>query len=213
MRAIHRTALPLATLCASLTCPTLASAQDASTTEPTSSLTLSPAIGARIGGYGFRQLNQSGELDFFNCRMNGTGLFATLDITRHLFTELSADYYHAESSTLASGIDRLSFHTQAAIGARLLPELWISPFIQAGGGAEWTRVEVFGRRDSGVHPVGFMGVGAELNIASFHFGMTVRANAMQLPKYDWRDSVEGQNAVSYETETAGQVLFSMRYTL
>lgn len=35
---------------------------------------ITSAIGARVGGYGFRQLNSNNNVDWNNCRMNGVGV-------------------------------------------------------------------------------------------------------------------------------------------
>jgi hypothetical protein len=171
-----------------------------------------PTLGARIGGYGFREVNERGNLDWFACRMDGVGAFGTLELTRRFYVELSLDMYHAISEPIREGLDRLSLHSVAAVGVRLAPDFIISPFIQLGGGVEWTRVEVFGERDSQLFPVGFLGVGGELNLDPVMLGLTVRANAMQLPLYAW-DAGETERSISYETEVAGQVLFSLRYAL
>ena len=171
-----------------------------------------PALGARVGGYGFRHLNAQEKLAFDNCRMDGVGVFGTLDLSRHIFTELSLDLYHATGPTMRSGIDRISLHTVGAVGLRMAPDRLISPFVQLGGGAEYTWVEVFGRGDGRFLPVGFVGLGGELNLDRFKLGLTMRSNAMQLPEYEWAKSGEA-DSITYKTEVAGQLLFSVRYTM
>lgn len=139
-------------------------------------------VGARVGGYGFREVDQ-GALSWNDCRMNGTGLFGTLDVGEHLFGELSADLYHATAAQAEHGMDRVSFQPQAAIGARIhLGEL-VSPYIQAGGGPEFTRIDLDGATDSKVLPSAFMGLGGELNIKQFHLGTTLKVFSMGLPKH------------------------------
>lgn len=170
-----------------------------------------PALGVRIGGYGFRQLNTNNTQDWENCRMDGAGVFGTLRLTDNLYAEMSTDLYFATNQTLQSGIDRISMHTVAALGARFAPDFIISPLIQIGGGAEYTWVEIFGTRDQSVVPVGFIGAGGELNIADFHLGITARFNAMQLPSYVSDPS--SSEPLEYNTQVAGQMLFSVRYTL
>lgn len=173
---------------------------------------LAPAIGVRVGGYGFRHLNSNANLAWDNCRMNGVGVYGTLDFSRHFFAELSADMYHATGDTLKSGIDRISLHTFGVLGARLAPDFLISPYIHLGGGAEYTWVEVYGHKDQGFMPVGFVGLGGELNLDPFKLGMAIRSHAMQLPVYDWSDD-QSVRQVNYRTEIAGQMLFSVRYML
>ena len=170
-----------------------------------------PAIGVRVGGYGFRQLDTDESRNWNNCRMNGVGIYTTMDISRHLFAELSADMYHAHTPTLRQGIDRISLHTAAVLNARMAPDFLISPFIQIGGGAEYTWVEVYGNKDQALMPVGFVGLGGEVNIDRFKLGMTIRSNAMQLPEYNWQDT--SKKDVTYKTELAGQMLFSVRYLM
>lgn len=173
---------------------------------------ITSAIGARVGGYGFRQLNSNNNVDWNNCRMNGVGVWGTFDFTRNLFTEVSADMYYATGETLKSGIDRLSMHSLASVGFRLVPDFLISPYIQLGGGVEYTWVEVYGNKDQGFKPIGFVGIGGELNLDPFKLGLAIRSNAMQLPVYDWGGD-QSLREVSYRTEFAGQMLFSVRYVL
>lgn len=170
------------------------------------------SLGVRIGGYGFRHLNEQEALAWDNCRMDGIGLTGAYDWTPHLYTEAGVDAYFAVAETMRQGLDRLSLHVSALAGYRFAPNFLISPNIHIGLGAEWTRVEVYGNRDSGLFPVGFLGVGGELNIKDLRFGMSIRANAMQLPQYDWQSDAPDQT-VRYETELAGQALFSFRYVI
>lgn len=165
-------------------------------------------IGARIGGYGFRQVNEEGNLDWENCRMNGTGAFLTLE-HGHLYTEVAADVYHTIAEPMQGGIDRLSLHTTAAIGARFRADKFISPHLYIGGGAEFTSVELFDVKVFAVAPVGFLGVGGELNFGDLRLGLTIRSNVMQLPVYDW----DRRNQIRWETEASGQALFTARYVL
>lgn len=170
-----------------------------------------PAIGVRVGGYGFRQLDTDETMNWNNCRMNGVGIYSTLDLNRNFFAELSADMYHAHTTTMRQGLDRISLHTAAVINARMAPDFLISPFIQLGAGVEYTWVDIYGNKDQGLVPVGFVGLGGEINLDQFKLGMTIRSNAMQLPDYDWRN--QSKQEVTYKTELAGQMLFSVRYVL
>ena len=110
------------------------------------------------------------------------------------------------------GTDRLSLHTSLAAGYRLFPDSIVSPNIQAGVGAEFTRVSALGAEAEAVVPVAFMGIGGEVNLGRMRLGAAARVHAMQLPVYDW-DAIRTQDAVDLRTEVAGQVLFSMRYML
>ena len=170
------------------------------------------SLGARVGGYGFRQVNADGGMDFFQCRMDGVGLTGTLELPGNFFGELGVDYYHALAEPVLQGIDRLSLHTSAAVGYRLFPDLVVSPNLQAGVGAEFTKVELQGAEADALVPVGFMGIGGEVNLGRLKLGMSARVHAMQLPVYDWQ-SAGTDDAVDMDTEVAGQVLFSMRYML
>ena len=215
MRAITHTLLILLPLCL---CSSVAMAQTAHSRQDVEETAASSgpeiSLGARIGGYGFRQLNESQDsVNWENCRMNGVGVFGALDFSNQFFGELSLDFYHATGPTLAQGIDRLSLHGVVSGGYRLLPGAIISPNVHVGGGMEWTKVEVYGIESQKLAPVGFAGIGGEINVARFHFGLNIRANAMQLPVYDWEAGQNLSDEVSYETEVSGQMLFSVRYTL
>lgn len=99
-----------------------------------------PGFGARVGGYGFRNPDGDGAWD--TCRMNGFGVFGTLDVNRHLFGELSLDLYSATPETVDQGLDRTSTHVLTGVGLRMLPYFVLSPYVMLGGGAEYTRVEL-----------------------------------------------------------------------
>ena len=127
---------------------------------------LVPGFGFRVGGYGFREIDGDSTA-WSDCRMDGMGLFGTLDLNRNLFAELSADFYNARHSTVNDErMDRFSAHSLAAIGFRMFPEFVLTPYIQAGGGAEWTRIELHdtGAEKTAVYPMGFLGFGAEVTI-------------------------------------------------
>lgn len=208
MRSLMTLALATCILCCTITTlPSQAQAQDTQTQF---------SIGARIGGYGFRQLNTNRVIDWQNCRMDGVGVYGIADFSNSLYAEVASDFYFANDSTLRQGLDRLSFHVLASGGYRILPDAFITPTIHVGGGAEVSWVNVYGKEKTALLPVGFMGVGGELNIQNFHFGMAIRVHAMQLPEYDW--GMDGQHEVekrkvTFATEMAGQVLFSLRYSI
>ncbi len=167
------------------------------------------SLGFRIGGYGFKHLNEKGNTDWTACRMNGVGIFGTVDVGQHFFTELSLDAYHTTSEPEKNGIERKSAHTQLAVGARFFPDWFITPNIHAGGGAEFTYAEVYGADTFTVAPVGFVGVGGEINLGDFKLGMALRSLVMPIPEYDWNAVNTG--VVDWEMEFAGQALFTARY--
>lgn len=170
---------------------------------------LSLALGARIGGYGFKGVDEEGDLHWERCRMNGVGVFSTLDIGSHFFTEASVDVYHTTGEPTKNGVERLSIHTMVAVGSRFFPEAWVSPYVQLGGGAEFSSAEIYGTKAYSVAPIGFLGIGGELNVwEHFKPGIAIRSHLMPLPEYDW-ETVQGN--VRWRTEVAGQALFYARF--
>jgi hypothetical protein len=178
-------------------------------------------VGARVGGYGFREV-KGDNLAWNDCRMNGTGMFGTIDIGRYFFGELSADLYHATAAQVNGGMDRVSFHTMGALGAKMLPDSWVTPYVQVGGGPEFTRLDVDGTVDKRVLPAAFMGVGGELNAGHFHFGSNIRVFSMGLPAHghgevtqalqpEGSDDHGGSDGIEVRHEVAGQMLFFARY--
>lgn len=174
-------------------------------------------VGLRTGGYGFRHL-QGDRLAWDDCRMNGVGAFGTLDFTENLFVELGVDHYYATGETVTSGMDRHSTFMTAAAGARMFPDFFFSPFIQVGGGPEWTKIDVEGHSLNKVTASAFLGLGGEVSIESFHFGMNIRAYSMAHPLHgESADAAHSHLAngeeIEVEQEVAGQVQFFMRFTL
>ncbi len=155
-----------------------------------------PGFGARIGGYGFRAADQAEGLTWFDCRMDGIGLLTTLDMGPHLFAELSVDFYQATEDVITDGhMDRVSLLSFAALGLRLAPDWIVSPFIQLGGGAEWTRLTMLDAAEiQDVYPVAFMGAGAEVDLTeTIKIGVGLRFMAMIHPDH------------AHPTETGGQL--------
>src|SRR5688500_9821201 len=73
---------------------------------------LRPGFGLRVGGHGMRNAEAEGRIDWFDCRMDGLGIFGTLSFTPWFFTELSVDLYQATSGTVEDeAMDRISFQT------------------------------------------------------------------------------------------------------
>jgi hypothetical protein len=172
-------------------------------------------VGARVGGYGFRE-PEHGEMDWQGCRMDGVGVFATwdLDAGRNLFLEGGLDFYQATNEVVEEEhMDRLSLHATAAVGVRLFPDAIVSPSIQAGLGAEWTKLELMHAtaKREGVMPTGFLGVGGELNATErLHFGANLRFHAMQGPDLD-HDAPGDDIPLAYRA--VAQAQFFMRYSL
>lgn len=117
----------------SLAAPSLAATPAAAENAPSDDV-ITLGAGARIGGYGFREVDEDGALTWDDCRMNGVGLFGTADFGKYLFAELSLDYYHATGPVIASGMDRQSAFVLGAGGVRLYPDAFISPYLQVGVG-------------------------------------------------------------------------------
>lgn len=195
--------------------------RDAPVSEPAPPDALRPGFGARVGGYGFRHEDGQGTWD--DCQMNGFGVFGTLDYNRHLFGELGVDFYHAAPGVVEAGMDRISTHTLAGVGLRMLPDFVISPTAQLGGGVEWTRIEMGEAATSGVYPLGYIGLGAEVNATQhFKLGATFRMLLTAHPAHDAsahsHDTSEPPDAhvagsVETEAELAAQAQFFLRYAL
>ncbi len=181
-----------------------------------------PGFGARVGGYGFRDPNGGEAWD--SCRMNGFGVFGTLDYDRHLFGELAVDFYSATPDTVSEGLDRTSTHALTGVGVRMLPDFVITPYVMLGGGAEYTRVELPEGDLAALYPMGFIGLGAELNVTrELKLGAALRMLATTRPDLV-RDegSIYGSEAAltgkaqrdpEMEFDVAAQGQFFVRYTL
>ncbi len=179
------------------------------------------SLGARIGGYGFREPGK-GRTAWQSCRMDGFGGFGAFALTRHVFVETGLDFYQATADTVDSGMDRVTLHTQVALGARAFPDAIISPFVQIGGGVDWTRITLLRNNEDSVEwtPGAFVGLGGELNlIRNMRAGATLRMHAMAHPvgyearsSYNW-ESDANREGVSTEVEAATQALFFVRFLL
>lgn len=174
-----------------------------------------PGFGARIGGYQFRNPRSAIWND---CPMGGVGIFGTLDLSRYVFVETGLDTYN--TTPLLSdpdGMDRVSFLGNAAIGARMFPDFYVVPYVEVGVGFEWTRVEELGQRIEGLYPVGFFGVGGELNVfRHLKAGADLRFLGMAHPYEDMTTQLApgaGTGTVRMELAPAGQALFFARYVL
>jgi hypothetical protein len=174
-----------------------------------------PGFGARIGGYQFR----SPETGLWNdCPMGGVGVFGTLDFGRYVFLEAALDTY-STTPLLGSteGMDRVSVLPSAAIGARMFPDFYVVPYVQLGAAVEWTRVNELAQRVEGAFPVGFLGIGGELNVfRHIKAGADLRFLGMSQPYEDKTTQVSpgvATGTVRMQLQAAGQALFFARYVL
>ncbi|MEZ4373673.1 MAG: outer membrane beta-barrel protein [Polyangiaceae bacterium] len=188
---------------------------------------LRPGFGARVGGYGFRQADGEGVWD--NCRMNGVGVFGTLDLNRHVFGEVGLDFYSAAPETNDQGLDRVSTHGTLGIGLRMLPDFIVSPYAELGGGVELTRIEALQDGEtvmshSGAYPVGYIGFGLEINATeNLKLGGAFRMLATVLPVYGesqgdgswkWNDTaVSSGGKIETQSDFAAQGQLFVRYAL
>ncbi len=137
-------------------------------------------FGARVGGYGFREVTPAGETTWDDCRMDGSGLFAQRSLTRHAFVEAGLDLYQARGDEVMSeGMDRMSTHATIAGGLRMFPGRLVSPYVQLGVGAEYTDVSMGDHGETRLLPSGFFGLGAEVRVSRhLRFGMNLRVHMM-----------------------------------
>lgn len=209
---------PLA--CLTLLCSLAASpalAQDAATDEAPFEPSL--VVGARVGGYGFRDVGGDGRDQWRDCRMDGLGLFLERSLTEHLFVETAIDVYYASPDD-DSHMDRVSGIASAAAGARVFPRSIVSPYVQLGAGLELTRVQLDGHpAERHAFPMFFVGLGAELRLGSHvRAGFNVRMNAMGHfdHTHDAARAHAGDGAhpeLEREMEVAGQGQLFLAYRL
>ncbi len=149
------------------------------------------AVGARVGGYGFRRTEQFDPGSWTECRMDGLGVFGQRTLRGPLFLESGLDVYGTIGKGQASDLplDRESALLSTAIGLRTQFTPWLRGYAQLGAGAELTRLSVpYG--DSTIHadrvfPEGFFGFGGELRIVRGTFvGANIRLHVMANFDYD-----------------------------
>ena len=179
------------------------------------------SLGARIGGYGFREVKDA-KVNWDDCRMDGFGLFGALDLTRNLYLETSFEMYHATGKSVALGMDRTSFHTHLTGGARFFREFLIVPSIHAGLGPEYTQITVGEAQRSMFLFNGFAGLGGELNLGRVKLGTHARWLWSGLPEHghlhaqgEVHQHLEsgqgGGDEVVVNYQTGGQMQFWVRY--
>jgi hypothetical protein len=149
------------------------------------------ALGARVGGYGFRRNEQFDPGSWTECRMDGVGVFGQRNLRGPLFLEAGLDGYGTIGKGQASDLplDRMSALLSVAVGLRTQFTPWLRGYVQLGVGAEFTRLSVpYG--DDTIHadrifPDGYFGFGGEIRIAhGTHIGATIRLHAMANFDYD-----------------------------
>ena len=180
-------------------------------------------IGIRVGGYGFREIANDESTRWTDCRMDGLGLFNTYELGGGFFTEAGLDYYQAIGRVVdEEGMDRISVSAIGAIGFRMFPWFVISPYVQLGGGVEYSKVTWTGfeTENNGFHPVGFLGIGSDVNIGDHvRLGMNIRALMMAgfpPPEHGpahQHGGVHFHSPSDAEAAAAGQVQFFFRYQI
>ncbi len=181
------------------------------------------AIGARVGGYGFRQPATGSERSGWNdCRMNGIGLFGqrTFGRAKALFAEAGLDTYFSEAFPLQSEndgglpMDRLSALASVAAGVRMFPTAAVSPYVQLGAGVELTKIDVptYHITESFTLPLAFLGIGGDFRVGKhLKLGAVLRVHAMG-HFHDITTNADGQMSLSPSPEVAAQGQFYAMYT-
>lgn len=217
MRLLLKSMMTIAAMCCLfLSLPADLQASQLEATEEKSSWLDGAALGFRVGGYGFRHKREEG-IRWDGCRMDGSGIFFTYDLTDRLFAEASVDMYHAIGRVVENGMERLSLFQMGAIGVRSEP-LWIvTPYLQIGMGAEWTRIEVDDRHSRKWLALGFAGFGARAEVGSFGFGANLRVALMGDADHS-HDHLESEHhhadqgsTVDTRYEPAGHALFFAKF--
>jgi hypothetical protein len=179
------------------------------------------AFGARVGGYGFRQVDTAGQTTWDDCRMDGSGVFAQRSLTRHAFLEGGLDLYQARGDTvMTEGMDRTSAHATVAAGLRMFPGRLVSPYVQVGVGAEYTDVTMGDHGDTRLLPSGFFGIGAEVRLGRrLRAGMNVRFHMMGHFDHGGHSpeagatAVEDEHGMAVEAAPASQGQFFLSYEM
>ncbi len=204
--------------------------------EPGTSLTAETAspltVGARVGGYGFRNPNSvdsTGHVAWDNCRMNGVGVFARRGLGGRFFGEGGADVYFTESFPTGGPTDvadgetrsRLSGLLTVAAGADLIQTQRFRAYAQLGVGLEVTQFRFTSGMDTledrRAQPLGFVGVGGELRFGRTSLGASLRTHVMG--NYDAvyqadRDTWDPEtNHLDVSPEAAAQGQFYLGYAL
>ncbi len=176
-------------------------------------------VGARVGGYGFRTPQGTGDVrDGWNdCRMNGVGVFARKDVS-FVNVEAGADIYFSESFPMQAqpsdqNEDRLSGLVTVAAGAHLLDTKYVRALAQVGTGVELTHVHMAmdnGTQadDSRALPLGFVGFAAELKVGD-HTALGAALRTYVMGKFEANAACQLQVV----PEAAAQGQFYLTYRL
>jgi hypothetical protein len=189
---------------------TTASAEPLAITSQTDDSTI--AVGARIGGYGFRRESDPTFTGNWNeCRMNGVGIFANRGLRGPVFVEAGLDTYFSSTARdpMDLQIDRQSALLSTAIGIREHVTPWLEGYIQLGFGAELTKLSVpYGQdaiRADKIMPEGFLGAGGEIRVADkTRIGASIRTLVMGNFNYD-PERLDPNNQKWTSTPTSDQV--------
>ncbi len=187
-------------------------------------------VGARVGGYGFRNpdsVDATGHVAWDACRMNGLGVFARRPLGR-FFAEGGADVYFTEgfptgTADVPAGESRsrLSGLMTVAAGANIVETRRFIGYAQLGAGLEMTSFRFTSgmdtMEDSRALPLGFVGVGGELRLGQTSFGASLRAHVMgnysavyQANRDTWDPTT---NHLEVSPEAAAQGQFYVSYAM
>lgn len=183
------------------------------------------SFGFRVGGYGYRNTQHADKGEWDDCRMDGVGIFGQRTFGEHFFGEVGFDMYSSADTQeqLDAGrvvMDRVSGIATVAAGAKVNVGR-LTPYVQSGLGLEATRIRLEGSEDSGVYPMGFVGLGADLRLTrGLSFGMNFRTNVMKhfvhggdagmVPAVGGHDHTDD---LASEYELAAQGQFFLRYQM
>lgn len=178
------------------------------------------AVGARVGGYGFRDAASAreGQTQWRACRMNGVGIFGEYALGEALYAQVGIDTYFVDNWIATNeidanewAIDRTSMLVTGAVGVRGWSGGRISPNVHVGLGGEFTKVtlgDIVTSSERYTKPVAFIGVGGDLNLGKVLLGMSLRIHSMTLFAPDRRNG-----GVSDEADFAAQMQFWAKYRL
>jgi hypothetical protein len=211
----------------------------AAVAEPLSSIAAPDptyAIGARVGGYGFRRADDPGLIQgaggsaWSECRMNGFGVFADRRLREPFFVEAALDSYFSlgQGAPTDLPIDRMNLLVTAAIGARVHFTPWLRGYVQLGGGVELAQVSVPYADGSTIRadkafPDGFLGIGLDFRVArGTYVGANLRTHVMANFNYDpsrlqmanqWVAAPSSNDVFAASPDLAAQAQFYVRREL
>jgi outer membrane protein with beta-barrel domain len=168
-------------------------------------------FGARLGGYGFRA-QSSGNESWDDGRMDGMGVFGERRFGDHAFAELGVDFYSSTADAVSQeGLDRSATLVTFALGVRPFPRALLSPYLELGGGADFTRATAteMGLERSFVFPLAFVGAGGDLHLGDhLRVGAAIRGLLM-----DQFARPSPQDGLTWSLAPAAQLQLFARYDL